>query len=334
MERITIAHGAGGKITNKLIQDVFFKHFGNDVLKKAEDAATVEVSSGSIAFTTDSFVVKPIFFPGGDIGKLAVCGTVNDIAVSGARAEFLSCAFIIEEGLAISDLEIIVESMAKWAKEAGVKIVTGDTKVVGTGEADRIFINTSGVGVFQGKYRASARNIRPKDKVIISGTMGDHGIAVLSSRKGLEFETTLKSDCAPLNKMILEVLEAGAEVKFMRDPTRGGVATTLNEIVKGSGFGITLDENTLPVAEEVKGACELLGLDPLYVANEGKILFIVSPDSEEKALDCLRKNKYGVNAQVIGEVNEENIGKVCLKTRLGTTRIIDMPTAEQLPRIC
>jgi len=335
MDKITIAHGSGGKMTHELIKNVFLKHFDNEVLNNTEDSAVVDVSSKQIAFTTDSFVVKPIFFPGGDIGKISVCGTVNDIAVSGAIVKYISCGFIIEAGFDISELEKLVISMAKTAKEAGVKIVAGDTKVVDNKEADGIFINTSGIGVFDNEYRLGVKNIKPGDKIIISGTLGDHGIAVLSKRKHLEFGTQIQSDCAPLNNMLLDVAKVSGEyLRFMRDPTRGGLATTLNEIVSPDTFGITIDEQYIPVNEAVKGACELLGLDPLYIANEGKVIIIVDPSVEKKVLEQLKKHQYGKDAVTIGIVTQEDAGKVLLKTRYGVTRILDMLTAEQLPRIC
>jgi len=334
MENITIAHGSGGKATDQLIRDIFFKYFKNNILDEAGDSAVCDLTGGKIAFTTDSFVVKPVFFPGGDIGKLSICGTVNDIAVTGAIPRYISCGFIIEEGFPVSDLREIVKSMAFWAEKSGVMVVTGDTKVVEKGEADEIFINTSGVGTFPDTGRVlRKRNISRGDKVIISGTIGDHGLAVLSQRKGFEFERSICSDCAPLNGMIASVLEGVDDVSFMRDPTRGGLATTLNEIT-GPGLGVLLDEVKIPVAREVKSASELLGLDPLYIANEGKILVIVPPGSERRTLDIMRRSEYGENSETIGEITGDDAGKVCIRTRLGVTRIIDMLMTEQLPRIC
>ncbi len=334
MDRITLAHGSGGKATYKLIKEIFFKYFANEILLKEEDSAVVPIEGGKIAFTTDSFVVKPIFFPGGDIGKIAISGSVNDVAVLGAKPKYISVGFIIEEGLPLSDLELIADSMAKCAHEAGVKIVAGDTKVVGKGEADKMFITTSAIGTYENSFRPEIEMITPGDIVIVSGTIGDHGISVLSSRKGLEFEADIESDAAPLNNMIHEVLEGAGGVKFMRDPTRGGVAATLNEIVRERNFGITIEEKSLPVKDSVKGACELLGLDPLYVANEGKALFIVKAEKAEDVLNILKKNKYGKSSTIIGSVNKDFPGKVCINTILGVTRIVDMPRAEQLPRIC
>ncbi|MDP8258560.1 MAG: hydrogenase expression/formation protein HypE [Candidatus Aadella gelida] len=334
MSIITLEHGSGGKISHKLVQDIFFKHFKNDILDRADDSAVLDISSEKIAFTTDTFVVKPIFFPGGDIGKIAVCGTVNDLAVAGARPKYMSCGFILEEGFPEKDLEKIVISMSEWAKKAGVSIVTGDTKVVARGEADKIFINTSGVGVFGSGDRIGIDQIEPGDKIIITGTVGDHGVAVLGERKGLEFESEIYSDCAPLNDMLDQVMCGANGVKFMRDPTRGGLATTLNEITDSSNLGIIIEEKNVPIKEAVKGACELLGLDPLYIANEGKAVLITAPECADKVIDILKKNEYGKDACIIGEVTEENPRKVCLKTRYGVTRIVGMLTGEQLPRIC
>lgn len=329
-----MAHGSGGKITHELIKELFFKNLGNDILNRCEDSAVVPIEGKEIAVTTDSFVIKPVFFPGGDIGKIAVCGTVNDLAVQGAAAKYITCGFIIEEGFPLSDLEKIVISMGRTASEAGVKIVAGDTKVVGRGEADGIFINTSGVGIYTSSKRPSSGNIKVGDKVLITGTLGDHGLAVLSKRKGLEFDTELLSDCAPLGNMLNRLMDADLGVDFMRDPTRGGLATTLNEVTIGADHGILIDEVLIPLSDEVRGGCELLGLDPLYLANEGKAIIIVDPADEEKTLEVLRSEKYGKDASRIGEVTNENAGKVCLKTKFGVTRIIDMLTAEELPRIC
>ncbi|MBF0494009.1 MAG: hydrogenase expression/formation protein HypE [Candidatus Omnitrophica bacterium] len=334
MDNITLAHGSGGKLTHEMIGGIFFKYFKNEMLERAEDAAVFAIKGKRIAFTTDSFVVKPIFFPGGDIGKLAVCGTVNDLAVVGATPKYISCAFIIEEGFSFSDLEKIVKSMADWAKDAGLKIVTGDTKVVGRGEADGIFINTSGIGVFEKDVKLGAEKIKPGDKVILTGNIADHGLAVLGKRKGLEFESEIVSDVAPLNKMLLELTKKVGGVKFMRDPTRGGVATTLNEITEGRKFGILIEEKNIPVSENARAACEILGLEPLYVANEGKAIIVVSSKNEKKALSSLRKNKYGKYAVTVGTVTKNNPGKVCLLTAYGTVRIVDMLSGEQLPRIC
>lgn len=334
MERITIGHGSGGKLTQDLIKNVFFKYFENDILRQSDDSAIVEMKSGKIAVTTDSFVVNPIFFPGGDIGKLSICGTVNDLAVNGAHPEYLTCSVIIEEGFLLKDLERIVKSMAETADLAGVKIVTGDTKVVEKGEADGIFINTTGIGNMIRENVPGIGKIQPGDRVIVSGTLGDHGLAILSQRKELDFESIVLSDCAPLNIMIKELLDENIDVKFMRDPTRGGLATTLNEIAQEGSFGILIEEKDIPISEGVKSACELLGMEPLYMANEGKAIIITSSASAETALSMLRNNEYGKDAEIIGEITEENINKVCLCTNYGVTRIIDMLTAEQVPRIC
>lgn len=333
MDKVTIAHGSGGKLMHALIENIFFKHFGNDILKEAGDSARLDLEAKKIAFTTDSFVVKPAFFPGGDIGKLAVCGTVNDLAVSGAMPKYISAAFIIEEGFLLSELEVIARSMRQWADISGVKVVTGDTKVVEKGEADGIFINTTGIGVIEDDISLGINNIKAGDKIIISGTIGDHGIAVLSKRKGLEFESGIVSDCRPLNRMLHEAMGAGG-VRFMRDPTRGGLATTLNEIADKTGLGIVIDEESIPLSDGVRGACEILGLDPLYIANEGKAVIIAEPSSVKELVPRLRKNEYGKEAVVIGEVTKDIQGKVVLKTRLGTRRFLDMLTGEQLPRIC
>ena len=332
---ILLDHGAGGRASHELIKDVFLKHFGGQEASGLEDCALVPGEPGRIAFSTDTFVVTPIFFPGGDIGELAVNGTVNDIAMRGARPMYLSAGFILEEGLAVDDLDRIVASMAKAAKKAEVKIIAGDTKVVPKGAADKVFINTSGFGFVSVGLEISARRAQPGDKVILSGTMADHGMAVLCQREGLSLETEIISDTAPLAGMIRSVLDAaGSNVHVFRDPTRGGVGTTLNEIAESSGVGVMLDEESLPVSETVRGACDILGLDPLYVANEGKLLVIVSPDSADKALAAIRENEYGRNADIIGEITADRPGRVFLRTAIGGTRIVDMLTGEQLPRIC
>ena len=334
MDIITLAHGSGGKKTQRLIKDIFYKYFNNDILEKNSDAAIFDMEAGSLAFTTDSFVVKPVFFPGGDIGKISICGTVNDLAVAGATPKYLTCGFIIEEGFEIEELEKIVRSMSIQAKKAKVKIAAGDTKVVEKGASDGIFINTSGVGVFETEYRSEISNIKSGDKIIVTGTMGDHGLAVLSKRKGLEFSSSIISDCAPLNTMLNELIENINGVKFMRDPTRGGLATTLNELATDGEFGILINEEKIPVSQQVTGACELLGLDPMYMANEGKAIIITAPGTEDDVVAFLKKNEYGKDAEVIGAVVTDNIKKVCMKTRYGSVRIVDMLTGEQLPRIC
>ncbi|MBN1693015.1 MAG: hydrogenase expression/formation protein HypE, partial [Dehalococcoidales bacterium] len=289
---------------------------------------------GRLAFTTDSYTVNPIFFPGGDIGKLAVCGTVNDLAMSGAKPLYLSLAFIIEEGLPLADLKKILASIKKAADESGVKIVTGDTKVVDKGGADKLFINTAGVGIVPEGVDISASNAKPGDKIILSGTIGDHGIAVLSQREGLKFKTPVPSDCAPLQELVADMLSVTKNIHCMRDPTRGGIATTLNDFAEKSGAGIIIEEEKVPVAKAVLAACELLGLDPLYIANEGKLAAIVPAKDADSVLAAMKENKYGRNACIIGEVVAEHPGRVIMKTSLGASRIIDVPVGELLPRIC
>jgi hydrogenase expression/formation protein HypE len=294
----------------------------------------VNVNGQRLAITTDSFVVKPLFFPGGDIGSLAVHGTVNDLAMGGATPLFLSAAFILEEGLAMEQLSRVVSSMHQAAEAAGVQIVTGDTKVVEKGKGDGLFINTTGVGVVPGSVDLSADRARPGDKVLLSGSIGEHGIAILAQREGLEFETTIESDSAALHTLVAGMLQVTREIRCMRDPTRGGVSSTLNEIAEQSRVGIELEERAIPVREEVRGACELLGLDPLYVANEGKLIAIVAPKVAEELLQAMRRHPLGSNAQIIGTVTQNNPGLVTIRTAFGTTRIVDMLAGDQLPRIC
>jgi len=332
-DRILLAHGSGGQLMHDLIKKSFVSTLSNPILEKLDDSAVFDLN-GRLAFTTDSYVVSPIFFPGGDIGKLAVCGTVNDLSMTGATPLYLSLSFIIEEGLLLADLTKIVNSINEAAIEAGVKIVTGDTKVVDKGSADRLFINTSGVGIVPQGVDISGANARPGDKVIVSGTLGDHGMAVLSQREGIRFQVPVPSDCAPLNKMVAEMLATGAKIHCLRDPTRGGLATTLNEFAQQSRVGIRIDELSLPVNPAVLGACELLGFDPLYVANEGKLVAVVAPGDADRVLAMMRKNQYGQKAVVIGEVAREHPGRVVLKTRLGASRIVDVLVGELLPRIC
>jgi hydrogenase expression/formation protein HypE len=305
----------------------------NPALNKLDDSAVFEVS-GRLAFTTDSHVVNPIFFPGGDIGKLAVCGTVNDLAMSGAKPLYLSLSAIIEEGFLLSELEQIMQSIKKAAEEAEVTIIAGDTKVVSRGQADKLFITTSGVGIISPGVDISGANARVGDIVLLSGTIGDHGIAIMSQREGLRFAMTLKSDCAPLNKLVSQMLEVSSRIHCLRDPTRGGLATTLNELARQSEASIVVEETKIPVKEEVKAACELLGLDPIYVANEGKLVAIVHPADVDKILARMRKNRYGRDAAIIGEVTNKHPGKVIMKTKLGPSRIVDMLSGELLPRIC
>jgi hydrogenase expression/formation protein HypE len=333
-DRILLAHGSGGELSHELIDSVFARIFDNPVLRPLDDSAVIPVEGARWAFTTDSYVVTPIFFPGGDIGKLAVCGTVNDLSMSGARPLFLSAGFIIEEGFPLSDLKKIVGSMQKTASDAGVKIVTGDTKVVNRGGADKIFINTAGLGLIPPGINISGRNARPGDQVLLSGSMGDHGVAILSAREGLQFSTTLESDCAPLNDLVARMIAASPEIRCLRDPTRGGLASTLNEWARQSGQGIWVEENRIPVKEGVRGACELLGFEPWDLANEGKLVAVVSAEAAGPILKAMQAHPLGRDAARIGEVREESPGKVLLRTSIGSTRILDMMVGEPLPRIC
>ncbi len=331
-DKILLAHGSGGKLMHDLVQS-FLPDLTNPILEKMEDSAVFDVK-GRMAFTTDNYIVNPIFFPGGDIGRLAVCGTVNDLAMSGAKPRYLSLAFIIEEGLPIADLKKILTSIKKAAAEADVKIVTGDTKVVNKGSADKLFINTAGVGTVPEGVDISASNAKIGDKIILNGTIGDHGIAVLSQREGLKFSTTVPSDCAPLNRLVAEMLKASKDIHCMRDPTRGGLATTLNDFAEKSNVGIKIEEEKIPAAKAVLGACELLGLDPLYIANEGKLVAVVPAKDSDAVLAAMKKHQYGKNAVIIGEVVAEHPRRVVMKTTLGASRIVDMPVGELLPRIC
>jgi hydrogenase expression/formation protein HypE len=338
-QQIVLGHGSGGKLTADLIDHVFLPAFTNAVLNKLDDQAVVTVGGTRLAFTTDSFVVTPIFFPGGDIGRLAIHGTVNDLAMSGARPLYLSAAFILEEGLAVDDLRRVVESMRAAAAEAGVELVTGDTKVVNRGKGDQIFITTTGIGVIESGVNISADRARPGDQIILSGYIGDHGMAIMSQRENLEFEGAIRSDCASLNGLVASMLATpptdGLEfIHCLRDPTRGGVATTLNEIAKRAGVGMVLHEQSIPVRESVKGVCEVLGLDPLYVANEGKLLAVVVPERAEAVLHQMRQHPLGQDAAMIGEVVAEHPGMVLMKTQIGGTRVLDVMFGEQLPRIC
>ncbi len=332
-EKILLAHGSGGKLAHELVEKSFVQAFDNPLLAKLDDSAVFDFS-GRLAFTTDSYVVSPIFFPGGDIGKLAVYGTVNDLAMCGAKPLYLSLSFIIEEGLPQSELTEIVESVQQAAQEAGVKIVTGDTKVVHRGSADKLFINTAGIGIIPEGVDISGSNAIPGDKVLLSGPIGDHGIAVLSQREGLSFSTRLKSDCAPLESLVAEMLNASPHIHCLRDPTRGGLATTLNELARQSKVSIRIEEEKIPVREEVLAACEMLGFDPLYVANEGRLVAIVPAEDGDKVLHAMRGNHYGKEASLIGDVRAEHPGRVVMKTRLGASRIVDMLVGDPLPRIC
>jgi hydrogenase expression/formation protein HypE len=332
-ETILLAHGSGSRLSHDLVEKNFLPPLSNPLLARLDDSAVFDLS-GRLAFTTDSYVVSPIFFPGGDIGKLAVCGTVNDLSMSGAAPLYLSLSFIIEEGLTIGQLKKVVGSIKTAAEEAGVKIVTGDTKVVNRGSADKLFINTSGIGIIPEGVAISGANAKVGDRIILSGTIGDHGIAVMSQREGLKFSVPVPSDCAPLNKLVSQMLEVSRNIHCLRDPTRGGLATTLNEFASQSGVGIRIEEEKIPVRDGVRAACELLGFDPLYVANEGKLVAIVAPNDADKILAKMKRNKYGAEAAIIGEVTEEHKGKVILKTRLSASRIVDMLSGELLPRIC
>ena len=332
---ILLGHGSGGVLSHRLLSDLIIPALSGVPLAGQDDAAVINISGQQFAFTTDSYVVDPIFFPGGDIGSLAVNGTVNDLAMVGARPLFLSTGLIIEEGFSQADLATITSSMRKAADKAGVKIVTGDTKVVPRGKADKIFINTSGIGLCNQELILSGANARPGDKIIVSGNIGDHGIAVMAKREGLALATEIRSDCAALNGLVAELLDAGGRaVHVLRDPTRGGVATTLKEIALQSEVCLTLDEAAFPFDPAVKGVCAILGLDPLYVANEGKLLAIVAPEMASQLLEVMRSHPLGGNAAIIGEVSAAGGGRVQLKTLVGGLRSVEMLSGEQLPRIC
>jgi hydrogenase expression/formation protein HypE len=336
-ERITLSHGSGGKTTHNLIEGVFAPAFANPILDPMDDAATfsVEGPPHRLAFTTDSYVVSPLFFPGGDIGKLAVNGTINDLATSGARPLYLSAGFILEEGFPIADLRRIVDSMAHAASEAGIAIVTGDTKVVQRGKADGVFINTAGVGVVRSGWAMGQSYIRPGDKVLLSGPVGDHGIAIMLAREALDLETDIQSDSAALHTLAAALIEAvGDGVHCFKDPTRGGVATSLNEMAIAAEVAIALDERLIPVRPEVRGACEILGLDPLTIANEGKLLAVVAGEQAERALAVMRAHPLGREANIIGEVRADPPAMVFLRTTIGGTRVLDMLVGDPLPRIC
>jgi hydrogenase expression/formation protein HypE len=352
-ERVLLAHGSGGKLSHELIEKLFLPPFVNPALARLDDAAMLPLADGRwqmadgrwqmadsaisqqrLAFTTDSHVVKPLFFAGGDIGRLAVCGTVNDLAMIGAQPLYLSAAFVIEEGLSVGTLRRVVESMRAAAEEAGVQIVAGDTKVVEQGGADELFISTAGVGLVPPGVEISGANARPGDVVLVSGPIGDHGIAVLSEREGLGFETELESDIAPLNHLVAAMLEASDQIHTLRDPTRGGLATTLNEIAQQSQVSIRIEEEKIPVRDAVRAACEMLGYDPLYVANEGKLVAMVATEDAKVVLKAMRRTRYGQEAVAIGQVVAEPAGRVLVQTGIGGTRLVDMLTGEMLPRIC
>lgn len=333
-DRILLAHGSGGTMMRELIDDVFVREFEEDALCRLDDAAALPFPGGKVALSTDTYVVNPVFFPGGDIGRLAVCGTVNDVATSGATPLYLSVGFVLEEGFPVEDLRKILESMRDAAREAGVHIVTGDTKVVEKGHGDGIFINTAGVGVLPVDLDLSGSYCKPGDKVLLSGTLGDHGIAIVSTREGLEFSTDIRTDAAPLNTLIANVLAAAPHTRCFRDPTRGGLASTLNEFAEASKVSITVQETAVPVQPQVRGASEMLGYDVFQVANEGKMVAIVPADEADAALAAMKASPYGENAAIIGDVAESPAGKVYVFTSFGATRIMDMLVGEQLPRIC
>jgi hydrogenase expression/formation protein HypE len=337
-DRIVLGHGSGGRLSAELLRDVFLPLFSNPVLDRMDDQAIFDIGRERVAFTTDSFVVKPLIFPGGDIGSLAVHGTINDLAMGGARPLFLSAAFILEEGLSTETLRAIAGSMANAAAAAGVAIVTGDTKVVEKGKGDGLFINTTGIGIVPEGVRLSASNARPGDRVILSGAIGDHGIAIMAKRDGLEFETDVLSDSAALHGLVADMLEAStawtAAIRCLRDPTRGGLSSALNEIAAQSGVSIHIEETKILVRDDVKGACELLGLDPLYVANEGKLVAIVAPEAAEDLVSAMRRNPLGSDAAIIGTVGDQHAGLVTMRTAFGSTRIVDLLAGDQLPRIC
>jgi hydrogenase expression/formation protein HypE len=335
-ETISMRHGSGGSAMHHLIESLFLKYFGNNILNQQTDSAILSITSENIAFTTDSFVVDPIFFPGGDIGKLSVCGTVNDLSVSGAVPCYISVSFILEEGFPIRDLEKIVKSMAAEAAIAKVQIVTGDTKVVNKGKCDKIFINTAGIGILDKKNRSvgPGKNIRPGDRIIINGSIGDHGMAIMSARESFQFKVPVTSDCASLNSIIHRILDNSQGVKFMRDPTRGGVATVLNELAGKTGLGIEITESAVPVSRGVAGMCEILGFDPLYIANEGKVILVAGKKDYVKILGIMKEHRLGKESMVIGEIVTDHPGKVALKTITGGRRIVDLLTGDQLPRIC
>lgn len=333
-DRIIMAHGGGGRLSADLLRKVFLPAYGNQILSQLEDQATLAWEGGRLAFTTDAFVVRPIFFPGGDIGKLAINGTVNDLAVGGARPLYVSAAFILEEGLPIEDLQRIVASMRDACRAAKVVLVTGDTKVVDQGKGDKVFIATSGIGVVPDGVSLSIRGARPGDRIVLSGTIGDHGMAILSQREGIELESTLESDTAPLGELAQSALRACPSIRLMRDPTRGGLASTLNELAQASGVGVRVDEERIPLRPEVQGACEILGLDPLYIANEGKLVAVVPEKDADRLVETLREQPLGRNAAVVGEILSDGPGIVRAKSRIGGERIVSLLAGEPLPRIC
>jgi hydrogenase expression/formation protein HypE len=333
-KQIVLAHGSGGKLSHQLVEKMVLPQFRNELLEPLHDGAIFSLNGERVAFSTDSFVVSPIFFPGGDIGSLAVHGTVNDLAMCGARPLYLSASFILEEGMPMEDFWRVVQSMRAAADGASVKLVTGDTKVVDRGKADKIFINTSGIGVVPNETDIHPARATAGDKIIISGEIAVHGIAIMSVREGLEFETEVASDTAPVHELVAAMVDAKIDIHVLRDPTRGGVTSALTEIAQTAKVGMLLRESWIPISEEVKGACEILGLDPLYVANEGKLLAIVANEDADRVLHVLRSHPLGSEAAVIGEIVKEHPGLIMMKTRVGGTRVVDMLSGEQLPRIC
>jgi len=333
-DTILLDHGGGGKMSHLLITDLLLPAFDNSILSQLHDGAVLDINGQRLAFSTDTFVVDPIFFPGGSIGDLAVNGTVNDIAMCGAIPRFLSLGLILEEGLPIDGFKTILEDIRMAADKAGVMVVTGDTKVVPKGAVDKIFINTSGIGQIPQGVDISSHRARPQDKIILSGSIADHGMTILTQREGMTFESPVKSDTAPLNHLVAKMLSVHKNIHVLRDPTRGGVGTALNEIAAKSGVGIKIYEETIPLKNEIAGICELLGFDPLYVANEGKLIAFVAPDQAEEVLAATREDELGRDACIIGEAISENPGRVIMQTRIGGARIVDMLTGEQLPRIC
>jgi len=335
-ERLLLAHGGGGRLSRELLRDVFLPRFRSGILARLEDAAVLEAPGERLAFTTDSYVVHPLFFPGGDIGRLAVFGTINDLAVMGAVPRYLSCGFILEEGFERAVLERILDSMRGAATEADVEVVTGDTKVVERGKADGLFLNTAGIGAVPRGVELGADRIRPGDKVLLSGGLGEHGLAVLTQREGLKFRSEIRSDCAPIHRLCADLLRASAPggIRFFRDPTRGGLAATLNEAAAGRPWGIRIEEEAIPLREDVRGLCEILGLDPLHIANEGKLVAVAAPGEADRILQAMRANPLGARGAIIGEVVEKPAGRVVLRSAVGGLRILDLPAGEPLPRIC
>jgi len=332
---VQLAHGGGGRLSQMLVENMFLEAFRNPALEMMHDGAVLDIGDTRLAFSTDSFVIRPLFFPGGDIGSLAVHGTINDVAMCGARPLAISAGLILEEGFPMEDLWRITKSLSAAARDAGVPVVTGDTKVVDRGKGDGVYINTTGIGLVYDGIEIAPQRVQPGDRVLLSGALAEHGIAIMSVREGLEFETSLETDSAALHGMVAAIVEAvGSDLHVLRDPTRGGIASALNEIAQGAGVKVRLDERTIPLREEVRGACEILGFDPLYVANEGKCIAIVAPNAADAALEAMRSHPRGGEAAIIGEVAEGPRGQVVLRSRIGGERIVDMMSGEQLPRIC